>query len=110
VSRSLAVTVAAVFCGTAHSRGKDEWQALIPQPVLMVLVISADVDALWCHLKGQPDSGVFTLEFAPWPVHAVLKYPLREFPVQGRLIARDVRVTTRMGRTVRYLIPVFTTA
>ena len=31
------------------------------------------------------------------------------FPVQGRLLVRDVRVTTRMGRTVRYLVPAFTT-
>jgi hypothetical protein len=30
------------------------------------------------------------------------------FPAQGRLSVRDVRVTTRMGRTVRYLIPEFT--
>jgi hypothetical protein len=74
----------------------------------MVLAINADADALWCHLTSQPDSGVFTLEFAPWPVGTVLKCS-REFPVQGRLIARDVRVTTRMGRTVRYLVPVFTT-
>jgi hypothetical protein len=34
--------------------------------------------------------------------------PLTELPAQGRLSVRDVRVTTRMGRTVRYLIPAFT--
>jgi hypothetical protein len=32
-----------------------------------------------------------------------------EFPALGRLSVRDVRLTTRMGRTVRYLIPAFTT-
>jgi hypothetical protein len=30
-------------------------------------------------------------------------------PAQGRISVRDVRLTTRMGRTVRYLIPAFTT-
>jgi hypothetical protein len=30
-------------------------------------------------------------------------------PAQGRLSVREVRLTTRMGRTVRYLIPTLTT-
>ncbi len=30
-------------------------------------------------------------------------------PAQGRLSVREVRLTTRMGRTARYLIPAFTT-
>jgi len=29
-------------------------------------------------------------------------------PASGTLSVRDVRITTRMGRTVRYLIPQFT--
>ena len=108
-SRRLAVAVAAtVSGGTVHSHEKGEWQARIPQAVLMVVVIDADTDALRCHLSAQPHSGVFVLAFAPWPVTTVLKCPLAALPAQGRLSVRDVRVITRMGRTVRYLVPAFT--
>jgi len=108
-SRRLAVAVAAtVSGGTAHSHAKGEWQARIPQAVLMVVAVGADSDTLWCRLAAQPDSGVFVLAFAPWPAATVLKCPLTAFPAPGRLSVRDVRVTTRMGRTVRYLIPAFT--
>jgi hypothetical protein len=95
--------------GTVHSRTKGEWQARIPQAVLIVALIAADTDTLWCRLDTQPDSGVYALTFTPWSAATVLKYPLMALPVQGRLSVRDVRVTTRMGRTVRFLIPVFTT-
>jgi len=74
----------------------------------MVVAIDADSDALWCRLGALPDSGVFVLAFAPWPAATVLKCPLTALPAPGRLSVRDVRVTTRMGRTVRYLIPAFT--
>ena len=108
-SRRLAVAVAAaVSGGTVHSHAKGEWQARIPQAVLMVVAIDADSDALWCRIATQPDSGVFVLAFAPWPAATVLKCPLTALPAPGLLSVRDVRVTTRMGRTVRYLIPVFT--
>ena len=108
-SRRLAVAVAAtVPSGTVHRHAKGEWQAHIPQAVVMVVAIDADADALWCRLSALPDSGVFVLAFAPWPAATVLKFPLTALPAPGRLSVRDVRVTTRMGRTVRYLIPAFT--
>ena len=108
-SRRLAVAVAAaVSGGTVHSHAKGEWQARIPQAVLMVVAVGTDSDTLWCRLAALPDSGVFVLAFAPWPAATVLKCPLTALPAPGRLSARDVRVTTRMGRTVRYLIPAFT--
>jgi len=107
-SRRLAAAVATtISAGTVHSRKKGEWQARIPQAVLMVVVIGADTDALRCHLSAQPHYGVFVLAFAPWPITTVLKCPLTALPAQGRLSVRDVRVITRMGRTVRYLVPVF---
>jgi hypothetical protein len=81
----------------------------MPHAVLMVVVIEAGTDALRCNLTAHPDSGVFTLAFGPWPAATVLKCPLAALPVQGRLAVRDVRVITRMGRTVRYLVPEFTT-
>ena len=109
-SRGLAVAVAAAISGaTVHSHGKGQWQARMPHAVLMVVVIDASADALRCHLSAHPDSGVFALAFAPWPAATVLKCPLAALPAKGRLSVRDVRVITRMGRTVRYLVPEFTT-
>jgi len=110
-SRRLAVAVTTTIPGaTVHAHEKGEWQARIPHPVLMVVVIDAGVGALRCQLSAQPDSGVFALAFAPWPAATVLKCPLSALPAQGRLSVRDVRVITRMGRTVRYLVPEFTTS
>jgi len=110
-SRRLAAAVAATLSGgIVHSHEKGEWQACIPQAVVLVVVISAGADALRCHLSAQPHYGVFVLAFAPWPVTTVLKCSLIALPAQGQLSVRDVRVITRMGRTVRYLIPVFTMA
>jgi hypothetical protein len=107
-SRRLAAAVAAtVSGGTVHSHEKGEWQARIPHAVLMVVVIGADPGALWCRLSAQPYYAVLVLAFAPWPVTTVLTCPLTALPAQGRLSVRDVRVITRMGRTVRYLIPAF---
>jgi len=84
-SRRLAVAVATtVSNGTVHCHEKDEWQARIPQPVLIVVVIGADHGALWCRLSAQPHYGVLVLAFVPWPVTTVLKCPLTALPAQGR--------------------------
>jgi hypothetical protein len=108
-SRRLAVAVAATIPGgTVHSQTTAEWQARLPQAVLMVTLIAADTGTLWCRHDTQPDSGVYTLTFSPWSAATVLKCPPTPLPAQGRLSVRDVRVTTRMDRTVRFLIPVFT--
>lgn len=108
-SRQLAETVAAALPdATAHCHGKRNWQTLIPQPFITVTLVAADPDALWCRLDAQPDSGLFAVPFAPWPAAAVLKSRPLEFPARGQLSVLDVCVTTRMGRTVRYLIPEFT--
>jgi hypothetical protein len=105
----LAVAVATILTdGTVHPHEKGEWQVRLPEAVLTVAVIEADGDTLWCRLSAMPALGVFTLVFAPWPVTLVLRFPLTALPAQGRLSVRDVRLTTRMGRTVRYLIPAFT--
>jgi hypothetical protein len=107
-SRRLAVAVATtVPGGTVHSHTKGEWHARLPQAVLMVTLIAADTDTLWGCLDTQPDSGVYVLTFSPWSAAAVLKCPLTALPTQGRLSVRDLRVVTRMGRTVRFLIPAF---
>jgi hypothetical protein len=109
-SRRLAVAVATILTGgTVHPREKGEWQARLPEAVLAVAVTGADNGTLWCRLSARPSLGIFTLTFAPWPAAIVLRCPLTALPAQGRLSVRDVRLTTRMGRTVRYLIPAFTT-
>jgi hypothetical protein len=95
--------------GTVHTPEKGEWLARLPAAILAVMAVNADADALQCRLSAGPDLGVLVLAFAPWPASTVLKCPVTALPAQGQLSVRDVRVTTRMGRTVRYLIPAFTT-
>jgi hypothetical protein len=110
-SRRLAGAVATVMSGgTVHSHTTDEWHARIPQAVLMVVVIGAGTDALRCHLSTRPQYGVFVLAFC----RSLARRNRAEMP-PGRVAGvgtvsfavRDVRVITRMGRTVRYLVPVF---
>jgi hypothetical protein len=114
-SRRLAVAVATTLAGGTirsheiRSHQKGEWQACLPQTVLTVTALDADAGNLRCRLIVRPSLGMFTLTFAPWPAAMVLRCPLTALPAQGRLSVRDVRLTTRMGRTVRYLIPAFTT-
>ena len=109
-SRRLALAVATVIPGgTVRCHGTGDWRARLPDAVLTVTALDADAGVLRCHLSVQPSLGALTLAFAPWPATLVLKCPLTALPAQGQLSVRDVRLTTRMGRTVRYLIPAFTT-
>ena len=107
VSRRTAVAVATVSGGTVHPLGKGEWQTRIPETAISVFVTKADSGALWCRLDSQPDSGVLTVAIKPWTIGTVLKCPVTALPSRGTLSVRDVRITTRMGRTVRYLVPEF---
>jgi hypothetical protein len=107
-SRHLAATVAAISSGKAQPHEKGQWQARIPEAALTVLVTGADSDALWCRLGSRPDSGLLTVAIAPWTAATVLKCPVTALPARGTLSVRDLRITTRMGRTVRYLAPEFT--
>jgi hypothetical protein len=98
----LAVAVATVLTGgTVHPHEKGEWQAQLPEAVLTVAVTGADNGTLWCRLSARPSLGIFTLTFARWPAAIVLRCPLTALPTRGRLSVRDVRLTTRKGRTVR---------
>jgi hypothetical protein len=109
-SRRLALAVATIVSGgTVRSYHKGEWQARLPEAVLTVTALGADAGVLRCHLSAQPSLGVFALAFAPWPATLVLGCPLTALPAHGQLSVSDVRLATRMGRTVRYLIPAFTT-
>jgi hypothetical protein len=109
-SRRLAETAAStVTGGTVRTHEKGQWQARLPETVLAVVVIDADANSLRCHLSAAPAADVLILTFAPWPPPLVVRCQLAALPALGRLAVRDVRLTTRMGRTVRYLIPAFTT-
>jgi hypothetical protein len=90
-----------------HSRERPG-QARLPETVLTVVVIGADAGSLRCHLSAAPAAGVLILTFAPWPPLLVVRCRLAALPAPGRLAVREVRLTTRMGRTVRHLIPAFT--
>ena len=105
-SRCLALAMAG-GSGTVRSHGDGEWHARIPEPALTVAVTSADDSALWCRPGNLPDSCALTVAFAPWTPATVLKSPMTALPARGTLSVRDVRMTTRMGRTVRYLVPQF---
>ena len=106
-SRRLAATVAAISGGKAKPHEKGQWQARIPEAALTVLVTGADSGALWCRLGRRPDSGFLIVAIAPWTTATVLKCPVTALPARGTLSVRDMRITTRMGRTVRYLVPEF---
>jgi hypothetical protein len=107
VSRRTAVAVATISGGTVHPLGKGEWQARIPEKTITVTVTGADSGKLWCRLDSRPDSGVLTVTIKPWTIATVLKCPVTALPACGTLSVRDVLITTRMGRTVRYLVPEF---
>ena len=107
-SRRLGAAAVALAGGTVHTPEKGEWLAHLPTAVLAVVAVGADAGALRCRFSAQPDLGVLVMAFAPWPAATVLAYPVTAWSAQGRLSVRDVRVTTRMGRTVRYLVPAFT--
>ena len=107
-SRRLAALIAeTVPAGEIPARGKGEWKVRIPQPVLMVTVMSTDAAALECGVCINPNPGIFTLKFTPWSTATVLQFPVTALPAPGMLSVREVRMTTRMGRIVRYLIPEF---
>lgn len=94
--------------GTVRLDRDAQWHARIPEPTLAVAVTGADDSALWCQLANLPASCTLAVAFTPWAPLTVLQCPVSALPAGGTLSVRDVRITTRMGRTVRYLIPQFT--
>ncbi len=108
VSRPAAVAVAAITGGTVVPLGKGEWQARIPEPALEITLTGAGPGVLWCRPGTGPETGMLTLAYPPWQAGIVLACPVTGFPAHGKLSVRDVRLATRMGRTVRFLVPEFT--
>jgi hypothetical protein len=105
-SRETAVSVAGFAGGTVTSERKGEWQARIAHATITAIAVHSDTDTLWCRLG----TGIFILAFTPWPQSAVAGIPPDDMPAAGRLTVRAVLMTTRMGRTVRFLVPQFTAA
>jgi hypothetical protein len=107
-SRHLAVAVASVIPGTTiNAPQKGEWQARIPQSAVNATVTAASAGSLSCRIGS---TGILDMGYAPWPASTVLQYAPQTLPAPGRLLVKEINITTRMGRSVRYLIPVFTTA
>ena len=98
--------MAGITGATVAGGQEGEWQARIPHPVIEVIAVKADTETLWCRLG----TGIFILAFAPWPETAVVKVSRSAMPATGRLSVRAVLMKTRMGRTVRFLIPEFRAA
>lgn len=105
-SRGLALAMAGEH-GTVRSHGDGQWHARMPEPALTVIATGADDSALWCQPGNLPGSCALTVTFAPWAPETVLKCPVTALPAPGTLSVRDVRMRTRMGRIVRYLVPEF---
>jgi hypothetical protein len=107
-SRGLALALAGAYPGKASGQGKGEWRVLIHQAVITVTVIRAGTGQLWCQAACPPSPEILVLAFAPWSLADVLGSPLPVVPVRGTMTAGETLIHTRMGRTVRYLIPRFT--
>jgi hypothetical protein len=101
---------ASIPAATARRTGPRHWTARILRPALAVTATTADASALTLTLDDAPAAGPLTLTFHPWTADDVMPLPPPELPAPGHLTIRDIRISTLMGRTVRYLIPAFTTA
>lgn len=106
--RQARAITAAIPGTTTRQTAPGQWQARIPKPTLAVTATAADAETLTITLDDAPEAGPLTLTFHPWHAADVIPSQLPELPAPGRLTNRDIRTTTLMGRTVRYLIPAFT--
>jgi hypothetical protein len=63
--------------------------------------------ALRFRLASLMNSVALTIAITPWAAATVLKCPITGLSADRTLAVREVRMTTRMGRTVRFLVPQF---
>lgn len=101
---------AAIPAATARRTAPGHWTARIPRPALAVTATTADTGTLTVTLHDAPAAGPLTLTFSPWTAEDVMPLLPPALPAAGHLTIRDIRIHTLMDRTVRYLIPAFTTA
>ncbi len=110
-TRRHAQAIAAAIPGTTTRRaGPRQWTARIPRPALAVTATRTDAATLTATLDDAPAAGPIALAFHPWTAADVMPLLPPALPAAGRLTIRDIRIHTLTGRTVRYLIPAFTTA
>jgi hypothetical protein len=110
-TRRHAQAIAAAIPGTTTRRaGPRQWTARVPRPALAVTATAADARTLTVTLDDAPQAGPIALTFHPWTAEDVMPLLPPALPSAGRITIRDIRIHTLMGRTVRYLIPAFTTA
>lgn len=103
--RYLARAAAAASPGsTVRPGGHGRWHARLPGPALAVTDITAAPGALRCRLAAAPATGMLTVPLPP----PAAPHPGSELPGSGHLTIRQLQLTTRMGRTIRYLIPELT--
>jgi hypothetical protein len=106
--RRAAAIAAAIPDTTVHRAGQGQWRTRIPRQSLTVTATHADARTLTVTLDDAPAAGPIALTFHPWTAADVLPLIPAELPAPGHLTIRDIRISTLMGRTVRYLIPAFT--
>jgi hypothetical protein len=108
-ARRRAAAIAAAIPGTTVNRaGPGQWRTRIPRQSLAVTATHADARTLTVTLDDAPAAGPIALTFHPWTAADVMPLIPAELPAPGHLTIRDIRISTLMGRTVRYLIPAFT--
>jgi hypothetical protein len=109
-ARRRAAAIAAAIPGTTVNRtGPGQWRTRIPRPALAVTATRADAATLTVTLDDAPAAGPVTLTFRPWTAADVMPPVPIELPAPGHLTIRDIRISTLMDRTIRYLMPAFTT-
>ena len=106
--RRAAAIAAAIPDAIVNRAGQGQWRTRIPRQSLTVTATHADADALTVTLDDAPAVGPVTLTFHPWTAADVMPLIPAELPAPGHLTIRDIRISTLMGRTIRYLIPAFT--
>jgi hypothetical protein len=109
-SRRRAQAIAAAIPSTTTSRTPaGQWTARIPRPALTVTALAVTAEGLKATLDDAPDAGPLTLTFHPWTPADIMPDDPPELPAPGQLTIRVIIIRTRMDRTIRYLIPAFTT-
>ena len=103
-----AAIAAAIPDATVNRTGPGQWRTRIPRQSLTVTATYADAGTLTVTLDDAPAAGPIALTFHPWTAADVMPLLPAELPAPGHLTIRDIRISTLMGRTVRYLIPAFT--
>ena len=95
------------LCWHVTVPGQEGHPITLP-PQITITIHSTGPGILRCRADHHPELGMLAVDITLWPGDATRTGPLARLPACGQLSVRDTRITTRMGRTIRYLIPEFT--